>query len=308
MGNRSQAPPDDTGNQAGATASSDQDAQFPEPPPLGEITLPVCEPLVSDSIVVITLFRELHVFDPIAAEFRPLPDLGCAGAEPYSMAVAANGTALVLATTREDQDRAFREFPFGELSARLHGVELMTGSCSVIDEYEPSSGAFAHFGMTFVLGGSGHPDRLYVASRGEQSIHVGMIDQNSFALRTIGSIDGGRSLIELAGAEDGRLFAMYSDAEKAGEVDGARVLFAELDRRSGQVLSEVDLSPISYMYHPTYALVHWRGDFYVFMGARAATSSDVWRYRPDDGSMMLIASLDDPIVGAGRALCAPPEG
>ena len=101
---------------------------------------------------------------------------------------------------------------------------------------------------------------------------------------------------------------MYSDAEEAGETaDGARALLAELDRRSGQVLSEVDLSPISYMYHPTFALVHWHGDFYVFMGARAATRSDVWRYRHDDGSAAIVASLHGAVVGAGRALCTSPE-
>ena len=53
------------------------------------------------------------------------------------------------------------------------------------------------------------------------------------------------------------------------------------------------------------AFAYWSGDFYVFNGQGDQTTT-VTRYKPSDGSVSVIATLNRTVVGAGVSTCTIP--
>jgi hypothetical protein len=104
---------------------------------------------------------------------------------------------------------------------------------------------------------------------------------------------------ELTGTGGGQLFGFYSHTDNNGPT-----FIGEFDKTRAVILAETPLPGV--VQGNAWAFAFWGGDFYVFTSPGGIVST-VWRYRPSDGSLTNIATLDDLIVGAGVSTCAPEQ-
>jgi hypothetical protein len=90
------------------------------------------------------------------------------------------------------------------------------------------------------------------------------------------------------------------------DLSGPGSSIVEIDPRTGRVLAKSDLTVGSV--DDGFAFAFWGGDFWLFTtpGTQVLPPpSTVTRYRPNDGSTVVMATAPIAIVGAGVSTCAP---
>jgi hypothetical protein len=246
-----------------------------------------CDPDVL-FIYLVTSETDLYRFDPSAppAEaFELIGSLQCPtqlGGTPFSMAVSRSG-------------RAYSVYNSGE----LFRVNVKNAACTATDWAPPPSGEFTRFGMGYALDADGGGETLYVAdiTFEDPSAGLGTIDTTDFSFRYIGpfSENPGRA-IELTSSDDGALYGYFLN-------DGGGGTVVRIDEATGAIL---EATPLDVGAGGSLAFAYWGGDFYIFNG-QGGGLSQVWRYRPDVGSVELFAELPREIVGAGVTTCDPEQ-
>jgi len=262
-----------------ADAGLEEDAPPDAPPDVP----PSCVDLGVTYIYVISSENKLLRFDPTSLSFAPIGTIdgpSVTGATPFSMGVDRERTAPVL---------------FND--GNLYRVSTTTAGCEDT-EFVPEQGGFTTFGMGFSANDDDPGETLFVAdstfsspSAGIASIDTETLDLSFIApfFPTLGNA------VELTGTGDGRLFAFFLDN------NGGKSHLAEVSKFSGVVLNDTVL-PVG-VGVSAFAFAFWGGDFYLFTSGGSTTT--VTRYRPEDGSLTDVASLDTPVVGAGVSTCAP---
>jgi len=221
----------------------------------------------------------LHRFDPPSAAFTDVGPLACAGS-PFSMAIDRTGVAWVL-------------FDDG----RLARVDTRSGKCKVTPFVAGQQGFSVRFGMGFSSNTpDGGDETLFVS--GDAPEMLGWIDTGTFQLTPVALYDLLKTPAELTGTGDGRLFGAFS---------GQPYVVAQIDKASAHIESQAPQTPITFPPNAAnFAFAFWGGDFYLFVGPGQGT--DVFRYRPADGTTVKLASETFTIVGAGVSTCAPTVG
>jgi len=74
-----------------------------------------------------------------------------------------------------------------------------------------------------------------------------------------------------------------------------------IDKATAEILEETPL-PVGGA-SSALAFAYWGGDFYIFTSPGGPTT--VTRYRPSDGTVVEIATLNETVVGAGVSTCNP---
>jgi hypothetical protein len=235
-------------------------------------------------VYVIANDNRLLAFDPPAASFRTIGTIACpstGGANPFSMAVDRKGVAFVL---------------FND--GRLFRVSTATAAC-VATTFQPNQLNFRTFGMGFVALGGGATDTLFIAGSGQDNGNedLGRIDLTTFRVTRIGTFNPLIHGAELTGTGDGRLFGFYKRTTGA-----TSSVIGEIDPTDARVFAESPLPTVNQ--GSGWAFAYWGGDFYMFVGTGAA-SSTVVRFRLADGSVTPVANVGSLIVGAGVSTCAP---
>ncbi|HSO38647.1 MAG TPA: hypothetical protein VLT33_39225 [Labilithrix sp.] len=218
----------------------------------------------------------LRRFDPPTATFAVMGTLACPG-DPFSMAIDRTAVAWVVF-----------------MDGRLARVDTRSGSCVVTTFQAGQSGIQPVFGMGFSASGAGSADEtLFVASDAPEMLAT--IDTTSLRVAPIAPFDTVNARAELTGTGDGRLFAAF---------EGSPYVIAEIDRKNGHVITQAPLTGVSYPGNSSnFAFAFWGGDFFLFVGPGNAT--DVFRYRPKDGTTTKVAAESFAVVGAGVSTCAP---
>jgi hypothetical protein len=236
-------------------------------------------------IYVVTSQNELYSYDPSNHSFTLRGLLDCpagAGATPFSMGVDRLGTAFVV-------------FNDGQ----LYRVSTFDASCEETG-YLAGQQGFDRFGMGFATDEGGPEEKLYVAeiNFAAPSLGLATIDTETLELSYINPFSDETLgfAAELTGTGVGSLHAYFLDEEGFG---GDLV---EIDKNTAEILSKVHLD-VGVGGHLAFAF--WGGDFYIFTSQDGSEATAVTRYRPDDGTVVVVASLPTSVVGAGVSTCAP---
>jgi hypothetical protein len=243
-------------------------------------------------IYVFTEANHLVYFDPAVGAFGPIiGTLDCplidSSSTPFSMAVDRSGLAYVL-------------YQDGE----LFKVSTKDARCRATS-FAATDPDFTTFGMGFTANKTDPGETLYVLgyAPGSKTATLGTIDTTTFDLTHVGSVEPALAADgELTGTSDGRLFS-YA----VTPTDMTTAQFLELDPTNAKT---IDRKTLPVPPGSAWAFGFWGGDFYLFNAPNnpdgsAATSSNVTRYRPSDGSVATIATYGELIVGAGVSTCAP---
>jgi hypothetical protein len=239
-------------------------------------------------VYVVTQENQVFSFDPTSTAFTLLGPLSCpaaSGATPFSMAVDRKGIAYVVFTDGE-----------------LFRVDLASVACSPTS-FVPDQQGFLSFGMGFTTVGGGPGETLYVAAAPQNATStistLATIDTTTFALSVVAPMPNFVFQPELTGSGDGRLFAFSADS-----FEGSGSFIAQIDTTTAAVVASTALPSVTQ--GNGWAFGFWGGDFWMFTAtSQDATSSDVTRYRPSDGTVEVVATLPSLIVGAGVSTCAP---
>ncbi|MEC7986692.1 MAG: hypothetical protein VX278_16105, partial [Myxococcota bacterium] len=145
-------------------------------------------------------------------------------------------------------------------------------------------------------------DRLYLGSfygdppygsNPTQSV-LSTIDENGIEI--VGNISGLTGLsatTEIAGTNDGRLFVQSFGADSQ---------FLEVDPYNGSIKQQWDLDISISGYGFTFAL--WDDDVWFFPSS-ASGYTQLYRFNIQDGSVELVRSFSETMVGAAAPTCAP---
>lgn len=244
-------------------------------------------------IYVVDDSNNLVSFDPAKLDAQPfsvigklncnagtsLPDFGTGTATPFSMSVDRTGTAWVLYSSGE-----------------IFHASTSDASCQSTG-WNVGSGGFDLFGMGFVSDAAGSDqETLYIAGASDLfGSNLGSID-NSFSVRTIGTMPAAEQSAELTGTGDGELYAYYP-----GSIS---TFVANLDKTNAGRGTSWDLSPISSV--TAWAFAHWGGKFYIFATGGFSPTNRVIELDPETGnSRTVIGNSAYRVVGAGVSTCAP---
>jgi len=253
----------------------------PEPEPEPDVAAPVDDRPACTAIYVVTARKRLLAFDPRERAFELRGNLDCPGtgwATPFSMAVAQTGQAQVLF-----------------FDGRIYDVDVTDASCEATP-FEPSQPpGFRLFGMGYAREGDG--ETLFVAQipNWGRSEGLARVDMETGKLQPIGhfSANPGRQ-IELTSTRDG-LWGYFLNEPGVGGT------LVEIDKDTAALKSMTPL-PIGTR-SSALAVAWWGGDFYIFTTFPGGTQ--VTRYDPDQDTSKVVATIDDVVVGAGVATCAP---
>ena len=271
-------------------ATTDRPADVVLPPidaqPLPDVFRNDCPDADVTLIYVIANTNDLYSFNPPTGAFTRIGRIACpapAGASPFSMAVDRKGVAYVV----------FQDVNGGRGNGALFRVSTSTAAC-IATPYRPGQGGIDTFGMGFASNTNGAAETLFVASDNNVPT-LGAIAIPNFNLSLIGSFNPPLIRAELTGTGDGRLFGFYQ------KPTGSAI--AQIDKSNGNVIAESPLPTVDQGTH--WAFGFWGGDFYTFTGPGGVTQ--VTRFRPSDGSVVVVGQLADEIVGAGVSTCAPSQ-
>ncbi len=288
---------DDAASDVFVRPDTGRDAPLPplDVAPKPDVVRNDCPDAEATLIYVVTNRGDLYSFNPAAASFARIGAIHCPGAgaaRPFSMAVDRKGIAYVLF----DDNAGF---------GGLFRVSTATASCVATGLAAPRQRDLQRFGMGFSSDTNGPAETLFVAGDTLGSPQprpppgtLARIDVRSFALTEIALLDRQIISAELTGTGDGRLFGFYAIGTP---VQTSPTAIGEIDKTSGALLAETPLPTVHLEDH--WAFGFWGGDFYMFTG-RSGTS-EVTRLRTADGSVKVVASLADDVVGAGVSTCAP---
>jgi hypothetical protein len=246
----------------------------PDVPPVN------CEEAGVTYIYLFTQENDLFRFYPPDLSFEPIGPIQCpsaGSATPFSMAVDRKGTGYVLLT-----------------NGKIYRVSMSNASCKETS-FVPLQDGFPTFGMGFSANKNDPGEQLFVAGR-DAVRQLATIDTVSMDLNVIGAFDLQIGDFELTGTGDGRLFGLGRDSETSS------FHFAEFDPSNAKVLSHITV-PVGQP-GSAFALAFWGGDFYFFTSINSGKSV-VTRFRPDDGSLTAVTTVNRTIVGAGVSTCAP---
>jgi hypothetical protein len=253
-----------------------------EPEP--EVAAPVDDRPACTAIYVVSSQKRLYAFDPREKAFELRGELACPGvgwATPFSMAVAQTGKADVLYN-----------------NGRIYSVDVTDATCEATP-FEPNQPpGFALFGMGYAREGDG--ETLFVAQIpfGGRSKGLARVDIDSGKLTPIDRFDKNPGYnIELTSTRHG-LWGYFLNYPGVGGT------LVEIDKDSAAIRSVTPLSVGTRS--SALAVAWWGGDFYIFTTFSEGT--EVTRYDPEAGGetgVKVVATIEDTIVGAGVATCAP---
>jgi len=233
-----------------------------------------CPDAATEFVYVVSEDDVLSTFDPPSATFATIGVLACdaGGANPFSMAVARDGTAYV-------------EYDDGELFA----VSTQTAAC------KPTSfvtGQVVPFGMGYATIGAGPAEQLFIAPNDA----LATLDVDAgFAIHPIGTFAPSLMLAELTGTGDGRLYAYYATGDFGGSTIG------EIDKSNAHVVAADTLANVDR--GDAWAFAFWGGDFWIFTAPNDEQTTV--KYDPVAKTSTVVAHYASPIVGAGVSTCAP---
>lgn len=262
-----------------AIDTPDEPAPVPEPTP--DVAAPVDDRPACTAIYVVTARRQLLAFDPRERAFELRGRLDCAGsgwATPFSMAVAQTGQAHVL-----------------YFDGRIYAVDVTDASCEETPFLPNQPPGYRLFGMGYAREGDG--ETLFVAQIPSwgRSHGLARVDVDTGKLTHIGGFSANPGhQIELTSTRDGLWGYVLNEPGTGGTL-------VEIDKDTAELKTMVPL-PIGTR-SSALAVAWWGGDFYIFTTFPGGTQ--VTRYDPDKGSSKVVATLDDVVVGAGVATCAP---
>jgi hypothetical protein len=258
-------------------------------------------------------------FDPRAGTFALVASVPCLGPVRLPTAMAV--------------DRAANAYVAGSsVDRRLFRVSTATGACQLAG----TQPWFAAGAMAFSKGATGGGETLYLAN-GE----LASLDTTTFAVGVIGPISGGLMTwggsngdygSSLTGTAAGDLFTMTSfsvqpppckpvlDASvPAGGRSGRMACISapgqapppptatigSVDTATGSVVPRWTVTaPPNVPAMQVEGFAFWGGDFYFFI-APPASGTEVWRFRPSDGSIARVAQIDSVVLAVGVSTCAP---
>jgi hypothetical protein len=175
--------------------------------------------------------------------------------------------------------------------------DITNASCTLTD-YVPGQHDFNLFGMGFAIDDDGLGETLYVAASGDvgqPSVGLGSIDLGSFELTPVAPFsDNPGYRVELTSSDDGKLYGYFLDPGGNGGT------IVQIDKQSAVVSSLAHITPGTAS--DAFAFAYWAGDFYVFTAALGSPST-VTRYRPSDGSVAVLGTIPNTVVGAGVSTC-----
>jgi hypothetical protein len=277
----------------GGDASRDADAQI-KLDGAPDVFVNDCPDASVTFIYLISDARELYSYNPVDGNFRDIGTVNCPtpflSLSAFSMAVDRQGIAYVLMWDGQTSG-----------SGEIFRVDTANASCTAIPEYRQNQQGFGVFGMGFATNGGGPSERLYVQGGEFYGTNAGLatIDTTTFNLSFIGNNDPEIYGGELTGSGDGRLFGFFFF-----ESDQSSFNLGELDKSSGQLLSQAPVGGGVGGAGGGFAFAFWGGDFYFFTSPNGDTIAT--RYRPTDQSYETAATLPGTvIVGAGVSTCAP---
>lgn len=224
----------------------------------------------------------LYKFDPPSLAFTLIGYVNCPTIfGPFSMAVDRVG-------------RAWAVFQDGS----LFSIDTKNAACTATS-FLPGQNGFVTFGMGFSSNAVGSEDEtLYVSDSGNgfgSTQGLAKIDLTTMTLTPIGGYDLLQARAEMTGTGDAKLF---------GAFEGSPYIVAQVDKTSAHIISQAPQSAINYPPNGSnFAFAAWGGDFWLFVGP--GTSTDVFHYKPSDGSTVLAKSVGFAVVGAGVSTCAP---
>ena len=286
---------DDAGIDASVPFDAGRDARRDAPrdalPPIDvtpkkDVELKDCPDAAATLVYVITEQFELFSFYPPTAQFKQIGLIACpaaSGATPFSMAVDRTGIARVVYN-----------------DGTLFRVSTATAACQATP-FIPGQNGLTTFGMGYASDDVGPGETLYIAGDGFNAgpADLASINTMTYAETRVGPFFPRIQGAELTGTGGGNLFAFYARMMST-DPDS---FIGQIDKATGQVIGETRLAGVSQ--GTGWAFGFWGGDFYMFTTPQFATGSQVTRYRPNDGSIAVVAQLPSTIVGAGVSTCAP---
>jgi hypothetical protein len=236
-------------------------------------------------IYTLTSDEHIYSFDPPSSTFTHVGPLSCPSppnTRPNSMGVDRKGTAYV---SYDD--------------GSLYRVSTANAACAATT-FVPGQDGWGKYGMGFSGITNGPRETLYVAEANYNTPSKGLatIDTMSYAFNLVGPFSTPLGdAVELTGTGDGRLYGFFLANPGPGG------FLAEIDKSNAAILSMTGL-PIGSS-SASFAFAFWGGDFYFFIASSSTSPTTVTRYRPSDKSLVDVAMLSSPVVGAGVSTCAP---
>jgi hypothetical protein len=190
----------------------------------------------------------------------------------------------------------------------LFKVNTATASCEDASFDFPTPFSLT-FGMGFSRNDDGGGETLFVAGNGATP-SLATIDADASGpsgSQVIGPLSVGGA--ELTGTGAGELFALYSTNgakacdNTALETSCPGSAIGQIDETTGQLKSQSVLA--GHSLGAAWALAFWGGDFYSFTVPDPAAGTVVTRFRPTDGSFVIVARTPGLIAGVGVSTCAP---
>ncbi len=233
-------------------------------------------------IYVVTEQYSLYSYFPPSNAFTRIGRIECptSTSTPFSMAVDRGGTAYVVYN-----------------DGQLFRVSTATAQCESTPFVQRQHG-ITTFGMGFVSDTTDSGETLYIASTnfGGGTSYLGTINVHTYDLAIVHALPPTLITAELTGTGDGRLYGF--SATTTGPT-GSNV--AQINRTTAAVVASWDLPSVTQ--GQGWAFASWGGAFYIFTAPTG--TSTVTRFRPQDGSVAVILTLPETIVGAGVSTCAP---
>jgi len=114
---------------------------------------------------------------------------------------------------------------------------------------------------------------------------------------------------ELTGTGAGELFALYPRTEQSPATSPlwSRSVPTRPSARSTKTTGQLKTQSVlaAHSLGSAWALAYWGGDFYAFTAPDRTVGTIVTRFRPTDGSQVIVARTPDLIAGVGVSTCAP---
>jgi hypothetical protein len=277
--------PSEGGSPPDAGPDVPEDVPEDVPPPVDD-----CKDPSTTFIYLVTGENTLWSFNPANLAFTEIGEPDCdvpSSWSPFSMGVDRKGTAYVF--YRDNQSGP-------EEPGTLFRVSTVDAECESTD-FEPGQLGFNWFGMGFSLDEpGGETDTLFVAeiSFNAPSLGLATIDTETLELSFVGGFtDPPGNVLEMTGSSDAALYAFFTN-----ELGGSVVQF---DKTNATILAE---TPLSVPTGSSLAFAFWNEDFYIFTSQGDGVTT-VTRYQPSNGSVGVVTTLSQTVVGAGVSTCDP---
>lgn len=230
-------------------------------------------------ILVLGADEVLYRFAPETMTLTRIASVSCGSQSLNSLTVSPLGPAYI-----------------SSHSGQLCVVDLATFTAAATS-FDPSVIQNSRYGMALLPDNVPAGQTLYIVTNTSsgQANNLSHIDLSSFTLTTVGPIKPTLPAIELTAGPNGELYAFSPGAVTSQ--------LLTIDPGTAMAIDVTDV-PAGYS-HPSFALVNWQGDFYLFLGDGNITvgNANVFRYHKGDTQVTLMGGLDQTIIGAGVALC-----